>query len=108
MNEIDKTNLSEQTKYRLSEIIVTENYFHQEISQRKLCINKLSKYVSLWLFYIHKTRLIVLSTITGGVSTVSFTNSKNSKSKFYFSFFSNNKNNKKITKHNKKQKEKAW
>ena len=47
MNEIDKTNLSEQTKYRLSEIIVTENYFHQEISQRKLCINKLSKYVSL-------------------------------------------------------------
>ena len=103
MNEINKRNLSEQTKYRSSEIIGTENYFHQEISQRKLCINKLSKYVNLRLLYIDKTRLIVLSAITGGVSTISYTNSKNSKSKFYFSFFSNNKNNK-ITKHNKKQK----
>ena len=31
---IDKTNLSEQTKFRLSEIIEVENYFHQEINQR--------------------------------------------------------------------------
>ena len=29
---IDKTNLSEQTKFRLSEIIGIENYFHQEIN----------------------------------------------------------------------------
>ena len=28
----DKTNLSEQTKFRLSEIIGIENYFHQEIN----------------------------------------------------------------------------
>ena len=35
MNEINKTNLSEQTKFRLSEIIGTEDYFHQEIDQRK-------------------------------------------------------------------------
>ena len=53
MNEIDKTNLSEQTKYRLSEIIVTENYFHQEISQRKLCINKLSKYVTVFDYFTY-------------------------------------------------------
>ena len=46
MNEINKTNLSEQTKFRLSEIIGIENYFHQEINQRKLCSKKLSKYVT--------------------------------------------------------------
>ena len=35
IKEIDKTNLSEQTKFCLSEIIGIENYFHQEINQRK-------------------------------------------------------------------------
>ena len=39
---IDKTNLSEQTKFRLSEIIGIENYFHQEINQRKSCSKKLN------------------------------------------------------------------
>ena len=34
---IDKTILSEQTKFRLSEIIGIENYFYQEINQRKSC-----------------------------------------------------------------------
>ena len=43
---IDKTNLSEQTKFWLCEIIGIENYFHQEINQRKLCSKKLSKYVT--------------------------------------------------------------
>ena len=42
MNEINKTNLSEQTKYRTSEIIGTENYFNSEINQRKLFIKKLN------------------------------------------------------------------
>ena len=32
---IEKTNLTEQTKFRLSEIIGIENYFYQEINQRK-------------------------------------------------------------------------
>ena len=40
---IDKTNLSEQTKFRLSEIIGIENYFYQEIDQRKSCSKKLNK-----------------------------------------------------------------
>ena len=71
MNEINKTNLLEQTKYRLSEIIGIENYFHQEINQRKLCIKKLSKYNTVF-DYINKI-LIVLSTTTGGVSIISFT-----------------------------------
>ena len=46
MNEIDKTNLSDQTKFRLNEISKIENYFNSEINQRKLCSKKLSKYVS--------------------------------------------------------------
>ena len=32
MNEIDKTNLTDQTKIRLNKIIQTENYFNQEIN----------------------------------------------------------------------------
>ena len=71
MNEINKLNLSEQTKFRLSEIIGIESYFHQEINQRKSCSKKLSKYVAAF-DYIDKI-LIVLSATTGGVSIISFT-----------------------------------
>ena len=45
MNEIDKTNLSDQTKFRLGEIRKIENYFNSEINQRKLCSKILSKYI---------------------------------------------------------------
>ena len=68
---IDKTNLSEQTKFRLDEISKIENYFIEEINQRKLCSKKLSKYVAAF-DYIDKI-LIVLSATTGGVSICSFT-----------------------------------
>ena len=68
---IDKTNLSEQTKFRLSEIIGIENYFHQEINQRKSCSKKLSQYVAVF-DYIDQA-LIVLSATSGGVSIISFT-----------------------------------
>ena len=71
MNEINKTNLSEQTKSPLSEITGIKNYFHQEINQRKLCIKKLSNYVTVFN-YIDKI-LIVLSAVIGGVSIISFT-----------------------------------
>ena len=71
MNEINKINLSEQTKFRLSEIIGIENYFHEEINQRKSCSKKLSKYVAAF-DYIDKI-LIVLSATSGGVSIISFT-----------------------------------
>ena len=71
MNEINKTNLSEQTKFRLSEIIRIENYFHQEINQRKSCSKKLSKYVTV-IDYIDKI-LIVLSATSSRVSIISFT-----------------------------------
>ena len=68
---IDKTGLSEQTKFWLSEIIEIENYFHQEINQRKSCSKKLNKYVTDF-DYIDKV-LIVLSATSGGVSIISFT-----------------------------------
>ena len=69
MNEINKINLSEQTKFRLSEIIGIENYFHQEINQRKSCSKKLSRFVTAF-DYIEKI-LIVLSATNGAVCTIS-------------------------------------
>ena len=66
----DKTDLSEQTKFRLHEISKIENYFIKEINQRKSCSKKLSKYVAAF-DYIDKI-LIVLSATTGEVSICSF------------------------------------
>ena len=68
---IDKTDLSEQKKFRLDEISKIENYFIEEINQRKSCSKKLSKYVAAF-DYINKI-LIALSATTGGVSIYSFT-----------------------------------
>ena len=71
IDAFDKTNLTKQTKFRLSEIIGIENYFHQEINQRKSCSRKLNKYVAVF-DYIDQA-LIVLSATSGGVSIISFT-----------------------------------
>ena len=68
---IERTNLTEQTKIRLDKITEIENYFHEEINQRKSCSKKLSKYVAAF-DYIDKI-LIVLSATTRGVSICSFT-----------------------------------
>ena len=38
MDEIDKTNLSEQTKIRLNKMNEDENYFYQENNQRRSCV----------------------------------------------------------------------
>ena len=46
IDDFDKTNLSDQTKFTLNEISNIENYFNQEINQRKSCSKKLSKYVT--------------------------------------------------------------
>ena len=71
IEEIDKTILSEQTKFRLSAIIGIEIYFYQEINQRKLCSKKLNRYVTAF-DHIDKI-LIVLRTTSSRVSIVSFT-----------------------------------
>ena len=42
---IDRTDLSEQTKFRLDEISKIENYFHEEINQRKLCSERNTKQI---------------------------------------------------------------
>ena len=68
---IDKVNLSEQTKFQLDGISKIENYFIEEINQRKSWSKKLSKYVAAF-DYIDNI-LIVLSATTGGVSICSFT-----------------------------------
>ena len=69
MNEIDNRNLNDQTKYRLNEITMIENYFNQEINHRKLCSKKLSKYVAAF-DYIDKV-LMVLSATSGGTCIIS-------------------------------------
>ena len=60
-----------QIKFRLDEISKIENYFIEEINQRKSCSKKLSKYVAAF-DYIDKV-LIVLGATSGGVSIISFT-----------------------------------
>ena len=40
MDEINETNLSEKTKFRISQIMGIEDYFHQELNQKKLCSKK--------------------------------------------------------------------
>ena len=68
---IDRANLTEQTKFRLDKINENENYFYEEINQRKSCNKKLSKYVTTF-DYIDKV-LIALSATSGGVSIILFT-----------------------------------
>ena len=71
MHEIDKTKLSDQTKFRLYEIKKIDNYFINEINQQKSYSKKLSKYVTIF-DYIDQI-LIILSATTGGISVISFT-----------------------------------
>ena len=61
-----QTDLSEQAQFRLDEISKIENYFIEEINQRKSCSQKLNKYVATF-DYIDKI-LIALSVTAGGVS----------------------------------------
>ena len=71
MHEIDKTKLTDQTKFRLYEIIKIGNCFANDINQQKVYSNKLNKYVTIF-DYIDEI-LIVLSATTSGVSIISFT-----------------------------------
>ena len=65
MHEIDKTKLADQTNLRLHEIKNIENYFINEINERKSYSKKLSKYVTIF-DYIDKI-LIILSAATSGI-----------------------------------------
>ena len=70
MDEINKTKLSDQTKFQLSEIIGIQNYFYQEINQQNSYSKKLNKYVAIF-DYIDKI-LIILSVTSSEISIISF------------------------------------
>ena len=105
---IDRTDLSEQTKFQLDEISNIENYFHEEIYQRKSCSKKLNKYVAAF-DYIDKI-LIVLGVATGGGSICSFTSVAGiASASFTLSFsWTTGIVKKLLSKTRKKRKEKAW
>ena len=109
MNEINKINLSEQKKFRLSEIIRIENYLHQKINQRKSSNKKLNKYVTA--FDCIEKILIILSATNSGVCIISSATVVGAPVGKEFAIFTliffKNRNNKNITNHNKTQKEKA-
>ena len=67
MDEINEINLSEQTKSRFDEKSKIENFFIEEINQRKSLSKKLNKHVTAF-DYINKV-LIPLSATSGGVSS---------------------------------------
>ena len=95
MHEIDKTRLSGQAKYRLYGIKKIENFFINEINERKSYNKKLSKYVTIF-DYIDKI-LIVLSVSSSGISIISFAGTIGvpagiASACFYFNFFYNSRN----------------
>ena len=107
----NKTNLTDQTKFRLNKIAKIENYFNQEINQRKSHSKKIKQVC--YYFWLHRQGLNFFK-CKRWWSTYHFfykhwgSTSWNSKRKFYSNFFSNNRNNEKTTGYEKKQKEKAW
>ena len=70
MHETDKAKLSDKTKFRLYEIKKIENYFINEINERKSYNKKLSKYITIF-DYIDEI-LIVLSVTSSSISIISF------------------------------------
>ena len=109
LETIDKTNLSEQTKFRLDEISKIENYFIEEINQRKSCSQKLNKYVTTF-DYIDKIfncfKCKDWRSINYFIYKCYWSTSWNRKCKFYFNFFFNNWNGKKIIEYNEKKRKK--
>ena len=71
MHEIDKTKLTNQTKFSLYEIKNIENDFIDEINQQKSYSKKLNRYVNIF-DYIDKISIILRAT-TGGISIISYT-----------------------------------
>ena len=62
---IDKTDLSEKTKFQLDEISKIENFFIEEINPRKSCSRKLNKYVAVF-DYIDQALIVLNETCIAG------------------------------------------
>ena len=110
MHEIDKTKLSDETKFRLYEIKKIENYFIIEINERESYNKKLSEYVKIF-DYIDEI-LIVLSATSSSVSIISLTSITGvpagiASSSFNLIFSITAGVIKKITMYNNKEKEKV-
>ena len=70
MHEKDKIKLTAQTKLRLYEIKNIDNYFINEINERKSYSKKLNRYVNIF-DYISKI-LIILGATSSGISIIAF------------------------------------
>ena len=68
---IDKTNSTEQTKFQLDETSKIENYFDEQINQRKSCSKKLNKYVAA---FDYRNKILIVLSVTGGVCIISSVN----------------------------------
>ena len=99
---IDKTNWTNQTKVRLDEISKIENYFIEDINQRKSYSKKLSKYVKTF-DYIGQVQEVVEYQLFHLQVLL-----ERQQVQALLYFFSNNRKSLKTTEYNKKQKEKAW
>ena len=98
---IVKADLSEQIKFRLDEISKIENYFIEDINQRKSYSKKLSKYVKTF-DYIDQVQEVVEYQLFHLQVLL-----ERQQVQALLYFFSNNRKSKKTTEYNKKQKEKA-
>ena len=67
---IDKTNLTNQTKFRLDEVSKIENCFLKRLIKEN---HSVKNYANMLLFDYFDQALIVLSATSGGVSIISFT-----------------------------------
>ena len=61
IEEINTSNLSDQTKFRLNEINEIKYYFTSEIRERKEMNKKLSKYIAAF-DYLDKTLIVLCAT----------------------------------------------
>ena len=101
ITKTDKTNLTNQTKVRLDEISKIENYFIEDINQRKSYSKKLSKYVKTF-DYIDQVQEVVEYQLFHLQVLL-----ERQQVQALLYFFSNNRKSQKTTEYNKKQKEKA-
>ena len=76
LNSIEVTNtysnLSNQTKFRLTEINKIKDYFNSDIQERKIMSKKLSKYIAAF-DYFDKALIIFLFATSRGISIISLT-----------------------------------
>ena len=69
---VDTSNLSNQTKFRLNQVVKIKDYFNSKIQETKKTSKKLTKRIPPFKHF--DKYLTVLSATSGGVSIISFAN----------------------------------